>query len=900
MDELYHIGKSKLDGAPIGSGRFPLGSGENPYQREPRTFLDRIDKFRDDYKKEFGRKPTDKEIADALQMTVKELQSRRAVARVAAREGRRQEALRLQAELGNKYSEIGRRMGGLNESSVRSLLKPVEEQRNLELMTTMDMLERAVADKKYVDVGKGVNASMHISRDRLDKAVQALKDKGYEVHNIYIPQLGGAGDKQNTTAKILCAPGVDMGEVLANKTQIGEVVEHFKDPHATEPWKLGPIQSIDSSKISVVYGPEGEAKDGLIELRRGADGLDMGMSRYAQVRIGVDGTHYIKGMAIYSDDLPKGTDILVYSNKKEGTPLLSSDPDAKQVLKPMKYNDEANPFGAQIKFEGQHGYLNLVNEEGDWDTWSKNLASQMLSKQSTVLAKQQLNLAKQDRQYEFQEIRALSNPVLREEMLLQFADKCDRAATNLKAKAMPGQSTHVLLPMSSVKPTEIYAPNFENGTKVVLIRYPHGGTFEIPELTVNNKNKEASKIFQGRPPVDAVGIHHSVASQLSGADFDGDTVLVIPNDDKRIQHRPARSELQEFNPKTEYPAYPGMKRIREDEKQKQMGVVSNLITDMTLQKAPIDDVIKAVRHSMVVIDSEKHNLNWKASERDHEIEALKRKYQMHDDGTYGGASTIISRASAKERVPERKRSYRPDPETGLYTYTETGKTHVNKKGEVVPNISKVPRMQLTNDARTLVSANGGTVMERIYADYANQMKSYAAQARKEAVSIPTVPRNPEMTKLYSKEVASLKDKVREVYEHRPLERRALFLANEKYAAQVRANPGMDDDHKKRLKNRCKAEARAQVGSKRPEFNISDKEWEAIQKGAVSKTTQKEVFRYANQEDLKRRALPKQATTLTPAKLQAARSRLRQGYTYADIAKSLGVSVSTLKSAMTPE
>ena len=68
----------------------------------------------------------------------------------------------------------------------------------------------------------------------------------------------------------------------------------------------------------------------------------------------------------------------------------------------------------------------------------------------------------------------------------------------------------------------------ENGERVVLIRHPHGGTFEIPELTVNNKNPDARKIVGTIKSQDAIGIHHKVAEHLSGADFDGDTVLVIP------------------------------------------------------------------------------------------------------------------------------------------------------------------------------------------------------------------------------------------------------------------------------------------------------------------------------------------------------------------------------------
>ena len=47
-----------------------------------------------------------------------------------------------------------------------------------------------------------------------------------------------------------------------------------------------------------------------------------------------------------------------------------------------------------------------------------------------------------------------------------------------------------------------------------------------------------------------------------------------------------------------------------------MGDVSNLITDMTIKGANNDELARAVRHSMVVIDSEKHNLDVKASARD--------------------------------------------------------------------------------------------------------------------------------------------------------------------------------------------------------------------------------------------------------------------------------------------
>ena len=52
-----------------------------------------------------------------------------------------------------------------------------------------------------------------------------------------------------------------------------------------------------------------------------------------------------------------------------------------------------------------------------------------------------------------------------------------------------------------------------------------------------------------------------------------------------------------------------------------MGKISNLITDMTLLGASEDKLARAVRHSMVVIDDEKHHLDYKQSEKDNNIAA---------------------------------------------------------------------------------------------------------------------------------------------------------------------------------------------------------------------------------------------------------------------------------------
>lgn len=324
-------------------------------------------------------------------------------------------------------------------------------------------------------------------------------------------------------------------------------------------------------------------------MRRGVKDLDLGNSNYAQVRILVDGTHYMKGMAIYNDDLPKGVDVIFNTNKSKGTPMLGDKNNT--VLKLIK-NDPENPFGSLIKEHGGQSYyidkdgkekLSLINkraEEGDWGSWSDHLSSQFLSKQPLPLIKKQLNMSAADKQAEFDEICALTNPTVKKAMLKSFADDCDAAAVHLKAAALPRQKYQVILPIPSMKDTEVYAPNYKDGEQVALVRYPHGGRFEIPILTVNNRQKDAVKVI-GKNPIDAVGINGKVAAQLSGADFDGDTVMVIPTGKNvKIAAEPPLKGLEGFDPKLKYGGKPeGTFKVMNNT-QTEMGKVSNLITDM--------------------------------------------------------------------------------------------------------------------------------------------------------------------------------------------------------------------------------------------------------------------------------------------------------------------------------
>jgi hypothetical protein len=137
--------------------------------------------------------------------------------------------------------------------------------------------------------------------------------------------------------------------------------------------------------------------DGVIFVRPGVKDLSMGAAPYAQVRIAVDGTHYLKGMAVYKDDLPPGVDLQFNTNKSDTGNKL----DAMKEVKRNKDDgsvDMDNPFGASISHQiGDRDHtgkitkltsvMNIVNEEGKWSEWSRNLSSQMLSKQRPALAK---------------------------------------------------------------------------------------------------------------------------------------------------------------------------------------------------------------------------------------------------------------------------------------------------------------------------------------------------------------------------------------------------------------------------------------------------------------------------------------------------------------------------------
>jgi predicted transcriptional regulator len=887
----------------------------------------------DDYKKLRSQGMTDLEIAKSKGISSTEFRQR---------QGRKKDddfvRLALQAnrlkETGMSTSAIGREMG-TNESNVRSYLEPARLKRAQETQGIADGLKACIDKVKYVDVGKGTNLSLNVSPDKLATAVTILEDEGYKLHYVKVQQPGTGKD---TNMKILAAPGIPYKEVNAHKYDAKSPAMYFvKD--SVNAYGYQPINSIARNKVMVRYAEDGGAlKDGTLELRRGLIELDMGKARYAQVRVGVEGNMFMKGMAIYGDDMPSGIDIIYNSNKARGA-------EDSKVFKPFT-KDPDNPFGAvlsrqnivSMKEDGvtpNVGHLNIVNEEGDWADWSKTLSSQVMSKQRPAFAKRQLALALDEKVGEYREIMALTNPALKKKFLEEFSDACDGASVDLKAAAMPRQASSAILPFNSIKPTEVYAPQHREGEMVVLIRHPHGGPFEIPQLMVNNKNPEALKTIGDAR--DAIGIHPSVAVKLSGADFDGDTVLVIPNDGS-FTVKPSFKSLIEFDPRALY-KNDTLPKMPDKTKQRLMGEASNLITDMTVMGASDEKIIRAVKHSMVVIDAQKHSLDYRASFRENGIAALKKEFQGKANG---GASTLISKASSDQRVGHRKdfsikRVSQYDPSTGkmtggvnpltgekVYDYTNesyvktsvkdtvTGKlrslTREERKklneGEYIGKIkqtiierqSKTTKMEDTPDARTLIS-KGGTEIETIYADHANALKDLANSARKVYVSTPNLVYSKEAKEFYAPQVESLKAKQDVALANRPLEREAIRLANREIEIKRQAKPDMDAAELKKVKGQALTTARARLGKEAYKIVITDIEWQAIQAGAISNHTLNEILDSADLDQVKERALPRLSKTLSVTQLNRVKQMRKNGIMPSEIANALGITTNALYKAL---
>ena len=893
-DILMHYGVKRR------SGRYPWGSGKEPFQRSG-DFLSRVEELSRQgaiyVDPKTGKTITGKTaIAHIMGLSTTEFRVQEQLAKHERRELLADRARSLRED-GKSLQEIADIMGYKNDSSVRSLLNENTRQNKDQAKIAAEKLKERLKTADMIDVGAGVEKELGISPTKLKEALYLLEREGYNVYGVGIPQVTNVG--KQTNVPVLTKPDITNAHAYKNMGDIESYQNYDTDIPAEHPNKRHYPASINSDRVYIRYGDKGGLeKDGVIELRRGVDDLDLGRSHYAQVRILVDGTHYLKGMAIYSDDMPDGYDIIFNTNK-------TSKVGKKDVMKQIK-DDPTDPFGAYIKPEGQSFYtdkngkrklsaINKIKEEGDWDKMSKNLSSQFLSKQPKELIRKQLDLTYKDYVSQYDDIMKLTNPTVKKKMLLDFADQCDGAVLHLKSAALPRQSTQVILPLTKIKDTEVFAPNYRNGEKVALVRYPHAGTFEIPILTVNNKNASGISII-GKNAKDAIGISSAVAERLSGADFDGDQVVVIPTNSRvRINSTKALDGLKDFNPKVEYSTEgkTGVRLMTKANTQKQMGSVSNLITDMTLKGAKEEEIVRAVKHSMVVIDAEKHKLDYRKSEKDNGIKELKKRYQSSSDTDGTGASTLISRRKQEVYVPERKGSGKIDPSTGKVSYSTSGRTYIDlKTGKTVEAQTKVRLLSTVDDLNTLSS---GTPQEKAYADYGNRMKSLANQARKEYTTTGKLVYDKTAAQKYKAEVALLESQLNVALKNAPKERRAQAIANGTVKAKQQSNPNMDKKELKKAKQIAIEDARVKVGAsgRNSKITITPKQWEAIQAGAISETKLTKILKYADEDIVRDYATPKTRTSLSEAKIAKIEAMKASGYTNAEIADSINVSSSTV-------
>jgi DNA-binding CsgD family transcriptional regulator len=190
-------------------------------------------------------------------------------------------------------------------------------------------------------------------------------------------------------------------------------------------------------------------------------------------------------------------------------------------------------------------------------------------------------------------------------------------------------------------------------------------------------------------------------------------------------------------------------------------------------------------------------------------------------------------------------------------------------------------------------------MEVLYADYANSMKALANQARLEMVSTSKIQYSASSKKTYKKEVDSLMHKLNDALMNNPKEREAQRRANAEVSAKQRAykekiGRDMDAGDVKKIRQSAITKYRNEVGSvsrRDRNIEITDKEWEAIQAGAISENNLKKILNNTDVDKLRERAMPRNKATLSAAQVNRIKRLADSNYTIEEIARKVGISTS---------
>ena len=316
---------------------------------------------------------------------------------------------------------------------------------------------------------------------------------------------------------------------------------------------------------------------------------------------------------------------------------------------------------------------------------------------------------------------------------------------------------------------------------------------------------------------------------------------------------------------------------------------------MTIGGAKNDELARAVKHSMIVIDAVNHELDFKRSEHDHGIASLKEKYQ---GGKGAGAKTLISRARSPVYIDQKQprsaaRGGPIDPVTGKKVFEPTGYRITTRSGESKLKKQESKRLIETEDAFSLIDPPG-TQMERIYAEHSNRLKAMANTARKESYHTKPIPMNSSAKTAYSKQVVSINAKLDNAERNAPYERQAQVLANVVVSQKKQANPHMPKADEKKIKQQALNEARIRTRAKKSKIILTQSEWNAIQAGAISNDKLQRILNNSDIDTVKHLAMPKHTPKMTATMKARASRMLADGFTQADVADALGVGLTTLK------
>jgi hypothetical protein len=196
------------------------------------------------------------------------------------------------------------------------------------------------------------------------------------------------------------------------------------------------------------------------------------------------------------------------------------------------------------------------------------------------------------------------------------------------------------------------------------------------------------------------------------------------------------------------------------------------------------------------------------------------------------------------------------------------------------------------DPYELMSSKEGTPIERVYAEYATKMKAMGDKARLESTRTGSIPYDANAAKIFKEEVKNLEDKLTKAEKNAPLERRAWLIANTTVELRKENNPILkeDNDALKKVRDQAIKDARDQVGAGKERIVPTDREWEAIQSGAIHKTKLEAILKEMDDSVAKKLAMPKEKKTYSDNTVAKAKLMLSKGATVSEIAERLGISV----------